>query len=183
MQEGIKTPFDVEYARSSDKRGGAPTLVPVKDGTGAKVPGQVFALKEWINEAEAADRLWRREIDAIGTGRHYDAEGNPGQNTVVVDVLKDFAGLDRVLYAKIASNIDPLDGVTLARLARKSLEAVAKGSIRKGRDGISYLIKTKAHGAVTPLSTTYEQEIERESQTQSLQEAVEKPLSQWLEPG
>jgi len=30
--EGVETPFKVEFARSSEKRDGAPTLVPVKEG-------------------------------------------------------------------------------------------------------------------------------------------------------
>lgn len=33
--KAVDTPFEVEYARSSTKRAGAPTLVPVPDGKGA----------------------------------------------------------------------------------------------------------------------------------------------------
>ncbi len=41
----LETSFAVEYGRSSNTRGGAPTLVPVATG-GAKVKAAVFVLKE-----------------------------------------------------------------------------------------------------------------------------------------
>lgn len=42
-QQGIETPFPVEFARSSDTRQGAPTLVPVDQG-GSLVPAEVLVL-------------------------------------------------------------------------------------------------------------------------------------------
>ena len=53
--DGVATPFNVEFARSSKKRGGAPTLVPVDDGE--PVTAKLFILN--VNDIEAADRLYR----------------------------------------------------------------------------------------------------------------------------
>src|SRR5258708_5570037 len=44
----LETPFAVEYGRSSNTRGGAPTLVPVATG-GAKVKATVFVLKDSVS--------------------------------------------------------------------------------------------------------------------------------------
>ena len=52
--EEVETPFSVELARSSDGRGGAPTLVPVDKG-GARVRAQIFVLD--VSEEEAVNRL------------------------------------------------------------------------------------------------------------------------------
>src|SRR5690242_21306043 len=71
----VRTPFGVEFARSSIKRGGAPTLVPLKTG-GTPVPAQILLVN--VCEREAKDRLWRREVDKIGQGGHYVHRANPG---------------------------------------------------------------------------------------------------------
>ena len=65
IKKGIVTPFKVEFARTSRTRGGAPTLVPVDIG-GAQVRGWIFVLD--VPEEEAANRLWRRETDRVGSG-------------------------------------------------------------------------------------------------------------------
>lgn len=56
-----ETPFEVEFARLSKTRGNAPTLIPVKEGEGSKVPAQILVLKEGTALKEAHDILWRRE--------------------------------------------------------------------------------------------------------------------------
>ena len=71
----VRTPFGVEFARSSTKRGGAPTLVPLEHG-GTPVLGQILLVN--VSEQEAKDRLWRREIDRVGHGGHYAKHANPG---------------------------------------------------------------------------------------------------------
>jgi hypothetical protein len=70
---GILTPFSVEFARKSLKRGGALTLVPVAVG-GSPVLAQILILN--ISEQEAMDRLWRREINKVGQGGHYRHSAN-----------------------------------------------------------------------------------------------------------
>ena len=89
-KSGIKTPFNVEFARSSNERRGAPTLVPVKDH-GAQVQAQIFVVN--VSETEATDRLYRREINRVGSGLRYTAPvGEPGENKVVVERLENFDG-------------------------------------------------------------------------------------------
>jgi hypothetical protein len=51
----VLTPFAVEFARSSTKRGDAPTLVPVREG-GSPLLAQILLLN--ISLSEAKDRLW-----------------------------------------------------------------------------------------------------------------------------
>ena len=70
----IRTPFGVEFARSSTKRGGAPTLVPVEQGG---TPVLAYILLVNLSEQEAKDRLWRREIDRVGQGGHYTLADRP----------------------------------------------------------------------------------------------------------
>ena len=59
----VHTPFGVEFARSSTKRGGAPTLVPLEQ-SGASVLAQILLLN--VSEQDAKDRLWRRDINRVG---------------------------------------------------------------------------------------------------------------------
>ena len=163
-RRGVTTPFNVEFARSSSMRRGAPTLVPVKDH-GAPVQAQIFVLN--VSEAEAADRLYRREINQVGSGRTYKAADNPGENTVIVRRLEGFEGFDVAIYTEIAANIAPL---TAEELARRAIESAKNSNDR--RDGISYLIDAKKSGVKTLLSDAYEQEIMRQTQARDLHEAL-----------
>ena len=61
---GVTTPFRVEFARSSQGRGDAPTLVPVEKG-GACVEARIFVVSR--TECDAADILYRREINKVGS--------------------------------------------------------------------------------------------------------------------
>lgn len=162
----ILTPFSVEFARQSNSRGGAPTLVPVPNGGGA-VQGHVFVVD--LTEGEAANRLWRREVRKVGTDRAYVPPKVVGPNTVVVKRLENFAGINVVLYTEIAANIEPLTAETLATLA---IESVNKAT--PGLDGISYLIAAKANGIETKLSADYEAEILRQSGCADLEAAIAK---------
>ena len=160
----VFTPFSIEFARRSRSRGGAPTLVPVAQG-GSPVVGRVFVLD--VSEDEAANRLWRREVRKVGSGRTYPAPEDIGPNTVVVRRLENFSDVDVVLYTEIAVNIEPLTAKILAGLA---IESVGKSD--PGRDGISYLIAAKRNGITTALSADYEAEIPRQSGCAGLEEAL-----------
>ena len=166
VTENVQTPFCVEFARSSGKRGHAPTLVPVEDG-GARVNGQVFVMD--LTEEEAASVLYRREIDKVGTEKQYSRPKTVTENTVLVERLTDFVGLDVVVYTKIAATISPL---TSGRLAELAINSVARTGA--GRDGISYLMAAKHHGIVTALSPEYEAEILRKTGCESLEDALSK---------
>lgn len=161
----VMTPFDIEFARSSSGRGGAPTLVPVTSG-GARVKGQVFVMD--ASEPEAADILYRREIGRVGDmKRSYTRPEPVTDKSVVVERLPDFAGLDVVLYTRIAATITPLTAKHLAELA---IASVSRAS--PGLDGISYLIAAKRHGIATTLSPAYEAEILKETECETLEEAL-----------
>jgi hypothetical protein len=155
--ENVETPFFVEYARSSQLRGGAPTLIPVNSG-GAKVVAVVQILNESVGAEQAKDWLWRREARRYGPTDHYVSSHRPGKNTVVVETLSDFYGVPTVLYTRIGANISPLTPEGLARLA---VESAQKSTVKSGRDGISYLLNARKHGIRTPLTDDYEKAVLR----------------------
>ena len=165
--EGIITPFSVEYARSSKGRGGAPTLVPYSEG--GQVQAQVFVVDTSLEDA--ANRLYRREIGAVGSDICYRHSASPGSDTVVVDRLKEEFGLDVVLYTRISATINELNAATLAELAIKS---VAQAD--SGKDGITYLINAMEAGIETPLTGVYVDEVKRLTCTHSLTEALNKVI-------
>ncbi|MEW8053019.1 MAG: hypothetical protein AB2809_21915 [Candidatus Thiodiazotropha sp.] len=162
---GVKTPFAVEYARSSKKRGGAPTLIPYDDG--GQVRAQVFVVGTSVEDA--ADRLYRREIGKVGSGKPYEHKANPGQDTVVVDRLEGAFGLDVVLYTRIGATINDPDAVKLAGLAIKSVAEAPQGE-----DGITYLMDAMEAGIETPLTAAYADEIKRLTGAGDLSEALKK---------
>jgi cation transport regulator ChaC len=169
IKKGIVTPFKVEFARTSRTRGGAPTLVPVDIG-GAQVRGWIFVLD--VPEEEAANRLWRRETDRVGSGMRYEHPQKVGPDSVVVDRLKNFEDVGIVLYTRISSNIPDVNAEKLASLAIESAQ-----TLDNERDGISYLIRAKANGIQTPLSDGYEQEIIRRLKASDLEDALRKVRS------
>jgi hypothetical protein len=162
----VHTPFGVEFARSSTKREGAPTLVPLEKG-GASVLAQILLLD--ISEPDAKDRLWRRETNRVGQGGHHTGYANPGPNTLIIDRYANFEGVDAVLAARFPATIVPLTAAHLAELAIESARLE-----RTGRDGITYLINAKRNGIRTPLSEAYEQEILRHVQASNLIDAITK---------
>lgn len=66
--DNVLTPFRVEFARSSTGRSGAPTLVPVDEG-GAYVRAVILEVN--VSTDEAADIVYRREINKAGSGKRY----------------------------------------------------------------------------------------------------------------
>ena len=158
-----RTPFKVEFARTSDTRKGAPTLVPYDNG--AEVAAQVLIVD--LPVSEAIHRLYRREIDKVGSARLYDLSKDATPNRVVIETLRDFERVSTVLYTSIGANIEGLSPSKLATLAIGSARA-----LNNGRDGISYLINAKNAGVRTPLSDQYEAEIIRMAGATSLEDAL-----------
>jgi hypothetical protein len=144
--------------------------VPVENG-GSPASARIFVLSDELSESEAQDRLWRRETGRKGS---YRAPENPGPDDVVVEALEHFHGLGLVYYTRIGANIDGVTAEVLAGLAIASAEAVGRGELEKGKDGISYLLAAKQSGIVTPLMPYYEDQIKRKTGTQSLEEALKK---------
>jgi hypothetical protein len=165
----VQTPFGVEFARSSQSRGDAPTLVPVAVG-GAQVKATVLVLDEGVLLEDAMDMLYRREIDDVGNlNRRYNPNST-NRNAVRIGQLRGTQawGLDVALYTILSANIDPLTAEHLAELAIRSVRSEAG---QRRRDGISYLMNTIANGIGTPLTKDYEQAILSQTGVNTLEEA------------
>lgn len=65
---GIETPFAVEFARTSIKRAGAPTLVPIEKGP--RIQAVILLID--ASEDDARHLLYRREINRVGSRRRYN---------------------------------------------------------------------------------------------------------------
>jgi len=166
-RRGVLTPFQVEFARSSTKRGGAPTLVPYLHGD--PVNAEILVVE--ATDQLARDALWRRETDNLDSKRGYREPKNPGTNTLIIKSFENFEGLPLVLAAFFPATIEHPTPTLLAELAIQSAQDC---TVQSGRDGISYLIEVKCYGIVTPLSPNYETEILRITGTATLAEARAK---------
>lgn len=168
--QGVKTPFCVEFARSSSSRGDAPTVVPVKDG-GSSVQAVILVLDSTLSVEQAENLLWRRETRKECTNNRYKPPQNPGPNNVIVKRLQRFCGVETVLYTYIGANIKKRTPEHLADLAICS----ARGNAGASRtDGISYLISLKKQGVRTPLMQDYERSILAKTGAATLDGAFKK---------
>lgn len=143
----VKTPFAIEFARSSGTRCGGPTLVRVTAG-GAAVDASVLVLKDTVDEELARDLLYRRETRRVGVS-YRDAQ------TDWISTIS-LAGLSACVYTDLKPNIDPL---TVARLAQFAITSAARAAGADKKDGISYLEEQKRRGLETPLMPGYEAEV------------------------
>jgi hypothetical protein len=166
----VETPFCIEFARSSSSRSNAPTVIPIKTG-GSRVQATILVLDASVSLERAEDLLWRRETRNECSEKHYVRPSTPAPNGVVVESLRNFNGIDVVIYTSIPPNIQDPSPKRLAELAVKSAKAEAG---KCGRDGISYLISLKRQGISTPLMPAYECEILRITNTVSLEDALAK---------
>ena len=158
------TPFPVEFARSSQSRKGAPTLVPF--GSGGLVAAEILVVN--ISVELATDRLYRRELHAVGSKKIYKVPRVRSLNTVTIERLEDFHGVTTVLFTKIGANIADPNPEKLAALAVASARELSDG-----RDGISYLMAAMAAGIETPLTSAYRDEILRLTEKEDLPSALE----------
>ena len=143
-KRGVVTPFPVEFARSSTKRGGAPTVVPFPNG--GRVNADIIVVE--ATDQRAKDALWRRETDNLDSKRGYRKSTNPGRNTLVIKPFDNFEGLPLVLAAFFAATIEH---PTPTRLAELAVQSAQDRTVRLGRDGISYLMETKRYGIRDPV--------------------------------
>jgi hypothetical protein len=160
----VITPFSVEYARSSKGRAGAPTIVPV-ERAGSQVRAVIFSVATSIEEA--ANVLYRREINQVGSGKVYRVPPPHQTDAVRIDHFEGLAGYDLVLSARLSQTIDPVTADALADLAIASARALSDG-----RDGISYLAAAQANGIVTPLTPAYEAAVLAKTGTTDLATAL-----------
>jgi hypothetical protein len=159
-----ETPFPVEFARLSAKRGDAPTVVP--HPSGKPVRSEVLVLSDQVSIDDAKSLLWRRETGRKGI---YREKASP--NAVVIRDIPGFCGLDHILYTDFnnSGKIDHPDPVFLADAAICSMKKASNG-----QDGISYLIACMDSGVETPLTRRYSEEILHKSHVKSLSEALVK---------
>lgn len=164
----VDTPFKIEFARKSSTRSNAPTLVCVSEG-GSSVKGTILVLNSDVSLSEAESLLWRRETRRENSNLNYSNPTNPTQNTMTVEHINNFYGLSTVLFTKLGANIKYPTGDVLADLAIAS----ARGNAgQKNMDGISYLISVKRQGISTPLMKSYEMEVLKKTNTNSLENAL-----------
>jgi len=166
VMDNIKTPFEVEYARSSSRRAGAPSLIIVPDGRGAAVKAKILVLERDFSLTEAKNMLYRREIDNVGDpGIMYPEGRQPGKNKILIDELHQFAGLDVVLYTRIGINLPIILDRTISvfrkanHLAELAVDSLTLDTYRAGRDGIQYLLENMDSGIITPLTESYCQHV------------------------
>lgn len=161
-REDVLTPFEVEFARSSRSRKGAPTLVPVPDGQGGRVRAQLLVLKPDVDVKTARNLLYRREIHKVGDAElvYYEAVQSRRPGAVLVRDLRDFAGIPVVLYTELKANI-PLvrtkkpPEIKAQNLAQLAVESLTTETYAKGTDGIRYLADAITNGIQTPLTLHY----------------------------
>ena len=158
-----RTPFEVEFARSSREREGAPTLVPVLDGKGCQVQACILVLDDEMAEQEACNMLYRREINCIGekSVTYDDERQRSKKDAVVIEKLQDFEDVELVLHTVLP----PRDGILLDdnvslvdkanELARLAKQSITKETFCSQRDGIRYLADAIRYGIQTPLTDLY----------------------------
>jgi len=140
----VKTPFPVEFARTSKSRGGAPTLAPVSSD-GAHVDAVLYLLKPGTSTARAKDILWRREVRKVGSNKQYVQPDSPTTADVLICQLSHFQGVEVVIYVDFLDE-GKLTSPTPAQLAKLAIASVRDRKVENGLDGISYLIDAKCNG-------------------------------------
>ncbi|MCA0349549.1 MAG: hypothetical protein LCH35_09850 [Bacteroidetes bacterium] len=164
-----KTPFKVEFARTSSSRGGAPTLIPYK--TGNEVNAVILVLENSTDLAQAKSILWRRERHKFD-GKEYVDIVSPTLNQVVVLSVKDFEDVETVIYTSIGKNIE--GEVNAEKLSQLAIASILSDAGDEKKDGIRYLLDAKNNSIVTGLSPQYEQLILNSTEAETLEEAIEK---------
>lgn len=159
------TPFPVEYARLSQTRGGAPTVVP--HSIGNPVKAEVLVLSDSVSLGETKNMLWRRETRKEGSGEEYRESSS--RESIVVRDAAGFSDLDHVLYTDFnpSGKLDTHEPLELAKAAVNSVATAPSGM-----DGISYLADLIHAGVVTALTSRYQEEILALTGSTSLAESL-----------
>ncbi|WP_312338215.1 hypothetical protein [Sphingobacterium sp.] len=163
------TPFKVEFARTSSSRSGEPTLIPYDKGK--KVNAYILVLNNHIDLDTAKSMLWRRERN-LCDGKDYAEPISPSNNNVLVKTVKNFEGIDTVLYTHIGKNID--GEITADVLCDLGIDSILGTAGEEMRDGIRYLLDAKRNSITTLLSGAYEELVLKKTETKTLQEAIIK---------
>lgn len=164
-----KTPFYVEFARTSSSRGGAPTLIPFE--TGKEIDATILVLLDDVELKYAKDILWRRERHVFDDKEYKEVE-NPKENRIVVKSIEDFKGIETVIYTSLGKNID--GEVTADKLSLLAIKSILGNAGDERKDGIRYLLDIKNNSITTNLSDEYEKLILEKTKTKTLEEAIKK---------
>jgi cation transport regulator ChaC len=145
----LSSPWPVEYARSSKRRAGAPTLVIHQSG--GIVNGQILVLESSCDLASARRMLWERE-------------GQPPQSSIKCTRM---GPLRNVLYVDLEANIAD------AELTADHLAELAMGSVALAGplNGIRYLTNNIERGIITPLTNAYRNAILKRTSVPDLEQA------------
>ena len=168
------TPFKVEYARISSSRDNAPTLIPVSDESkGKKVNAVIIILKDNTTIEDAKSILWRRECHYKDRTKTYTRPKNPTPRQVLIEHKDNFMGVEKVLYTSFIQQPEYKNLIPdiLADFAISSI--LSEAGITE-KDGIRYLLSANKNGITTELSNDYEKAIQNKTNTNSLDEAIEK---------
>lgn len=159
------TPFNVEYARSSSSRDGAPTPTVVEN-CGAPVRAVLFVLTASGDLEEATDVLYRREMhEPAGSTRQYNRSKS---GAVRIEELQDFLTIDTVLFTNTkVTHPNP----SAAKLADLAIQSATMPAGKRREDGISYLKSMKNCGVITALTEAYENAILQRLGANDLEEA------------
>jgi cation transport regulator ChaC len=163
----VMTPFPVEYARRSQSRAGAPTLVPVPTGCGASVKAVVLVLMKYTRKKKAMNFLYRREIHREGdlTVNYDDQVQRQKRDALVIETMKNQFGLSVIYYTALKPNFTEILDTKLTQeqkaelLARAAIDSVTQGTYAKEMDGLQYLADNIEAGVVTVLTEVYAQAI------------------------
>lgn len=174
----FQTPFNVEYARRSTGRKGAPTLTEVKDGVGKQVIAQVLILDSSVTENQAKDMLYRREINRVGDlTKTYAKRESKSSVTIMTIPEKPTIPYPRILYARMDADLTLVtdckmtDQDKAAALAQGAIGSVTDETYAQRRDGIAYLDRAIHNGIETKLTPFFKQAILAELGAADLEEA------------
>lgn len=164
-----KTPFKVEFARTSKSRNGAPTLIPYE--TGNEVNAVILVLENSTDLAYAKSILYRRERH-IFDDKDYLEITNPTINEIEVKCISEFENVETVIYTSLGKNIE--GELTAEKLSQLAIKSILSKAGEEKKDGIRYLNDSIKNSITTTLSKDYEQSILDYTETKTLEEAIEK---------
>ncbi|WP_394908083.1 hypothetical protein [uncultured Mesonia sp.] len=175
-----KTPFKIEFARISSSRNKGPTLIPIQDNSkGKKTNAQIIIIDHKTNMNEAKSILWRRECHITDKSKKFKDLTKPTSKNVMIEVLENFCNVEKVLYTYFLPQ-DEYNDLTPIKLADFAIESILSKAGKEKKDGIRYLLLAKKHGIRTQYSDDYEKQILLKTDTNSLEEAIEKLDKQFV---
>lgn len=164
LEPNVVTPFPVEYARRSQTRAGAPTLVRVPEEIGSHVNGAILILKPDADMKKVKDLLFRREKhrESDKSIEYNDKAQREKKDALIIETMYHFQGFGEIHYTVLKANfmeiLDPcLSPKAKAELlALAAVDSVTVDTFKAGLDGIQYLSDNIKAGIETPLSKLYE---------------------------